>query len=84
MNTTAIYEHSHYHYQITSRKISSWQYQGVILVLAFDEILYDPSVEITTSATFKKPHAAEIEATVLVYELIESGVIKTLLPVNVS
>lgn len=84
MDTSQVHIYHGYSYQIISRRVSSGEHQGIIVILAYGETTYTPYVEITTSTTFKKHTAAQIEASALAYELINKQAIEALLPGNVS
>lgn len=83
MDTSQVHIYHGYSYQILSRRTSSGEHQGIIVILAHDETKFTPSVEITTSTTFKKYTAAQIEASALAYELINSRAIDVFLPDDV-
>lgn len=84
MTPPQVHHYHGYHYQILSRTISSGEHQGIITVLAYDETFYPTPVEITTPVTFKKYTAAQIEASALAFELINSGAISVLVPETVD
>lgn len=83
MDTSQVHFYHGYSYQINSRPVSSGEHHGIIIILAYGETKYTPSVEITTSKNFKKNTAARIEASALAYELINKHAIEVLLPGNV-
>lgn len=84
MDTSYIHLYHGYSYQILSRIVSSGEHQGIIIMLAYGENTYTPSVEITTATTFKKHTAAKIEASALAYELINKRAIDVLLPADIK
>ena len=84
MDNSLVHHYHGYHYQILSRPISSGGHQGIIAVLAHQENFYAIPTEITTPVTFKSSSAAEIEASAMAFELINSDAIAVLVPVNVE
>lgn len=66
-------QHGDYEYQIASYKKVNGMYQGVVLLTAHGGIEYSPIIEIPTASVFKTQHAARIEASALVCQLIETG-----------
>jgi hypothetical protein len=79
MDTSKVHNYHNYSYQILSRAVSEGKHQGIILILAHGGNPYIPTKEILTPTTFRKHTAAQIEATALAYELINSGAIEVLL-----
>lgn len=71
-------QHGDYEYQIVSYKTLDGRYQGMILLIAHAGIPYSPIVEIPTPTTLKSEHAAQIEASALACELIETGAVAAL------
>lgn len=82
MDTLSIHQHGNYHYHVFARIVQSGEYRGIIALIAHDEAFYNPPVEIPTPTTFKKAHAAYVEAATFAYELISSGAISALVPAD--
>lgn len=68
-------QHGDYKYQIASYKMVNGMYQGVVLLTARAGIEYSPIIEIPTPSVFKTQHAARIEASALIWQLIETGAV---------
>ncbi|MGK5007659.1 hypothetical protein [Janthinobacterium sp. LB2P70] len=71
-------QHGDYEYQIVSYKKVDGRYQGMILLIAHAGIPYSPIVEIPTPSSFKSECAAQIEASALACQLIETGAVAAL------
>jgi hypothetical protein len=71
-----------FRYRLEGHRQANGLYRGWILLnnRGSGEVLYDPPVIIETPTAFKTAHAAAIEASVLMRELITSGKIYKILP----
>lgn len=69
-------------YRVEGYRQANGQYRGWILLMnrGSGEVVYDPPVILETPAAFRSAHAAEIEATVHMRELVTSGKIYAILP----
>jgi hypothetical protein len=77
-------QHKGYGYQITSHRKGDGMFQGVILITAHAGIQYSSIIEIPTPSAFKAERAARIEASALACQLIETGAIVALVPLDAS
>ncbi|MEF2270567.1 hypothetical protein V3C40_27625 [Janthinobacterium sp. LS2A] len=73
-------QHGDYEYQIACYRKVNGMYQGMILLTAHAGIKYSPIVEISTTSVFKTERAAQIEASALACQLIETGSVASLVP----
>ena len=71
-----------YEYEVCVYSKGPGSYLGVILVTSRQGVPFSPVIEIPTLTHFSAKRAAEIEADALALELIHTGAIESLLPIE--
>lgn len=79
---TAKHQIKGYEYQVCVYSTAAGLYSGVILVTSRNGVTLSPIIEIPTLAHFRAERAAQIEADALALELIHTGAIDALLPLE--